>query len=180
MKKEIIISKINQTRPRSYWGKGVKQYALDILNNLDDVKDLPSNSRELETCLLNGASNWGQYSNGAFSLIYSEDIATRLYSPRVVESCRKKNGGFASTYKGMDWLDIQAIALEEAFLLILQSREPLFKLGDEVFCEHDNLEPKRRFKVVGINISDVISYDCVELGGNPKPLIFNEIVLYKA
>lgn len=131
MKKEIIISKINQPRPRSYWSKVVKQYALDILNNREDVKDLPSDNKALETCLLNGAIDWKQYSNGACSLIYSEDIAKRLFSPRVVESCRKKNGGFRPTYKYTTWIDIQGIALAEAFDLIKRSRVPSFAIGGQ-------------------------------------------------
>lgn len=56
---------------------------------------------------------------------------------------------------------------------------PKFNVGDEVVCLYDLNMPKIKFKIVGLNISDVISYDCLE-NCFSKTLTFNETTLEKA
>ena len=59
MKKELIIEKIESKKANSAWDKGVKTYALELLEDLDYLDEINS-----EEDLLNGAKDWHQYSWG--------------------------------------------------------------------------------------------------------------------
>ena len=76
MKAEIIRETIKKSNPRSAWNKGVKLYALDLLEDLDDI-DTTSRAT-IDAALLNGAESWQAYSYGGCALIYDSDIAERL------------------------------------------------------------------------------------------------------
>lgn len=61
-----LISEIKAQKPRGAWSQGVKVYALELLA---DAKDSYGGAFELNTVnykkiLLNGASDWKQYSEG--------------------------------------------------------------------------------------------------------------------
>lgn len=112
-----IITAIEATNPRSAWGRGVKTYALELL------EDLPANvnygsAASLEADLLNGASSWSQYSWGGCSLVYDEDIAARLCAPSEL---KKTRNGERRPNSREEWLDVQARALRCA---PMTSREP--------------------------------------------------------
>lgn len=101
---------IEAANPRSAWGRGVKAYALELL------EDLPVNASNgsiasLEADLLNGARNWSQYSWGGCSLIYDEDIASRLCTPSEL---KKTRNGERRPNSREEWLDVQARALNRA------------------------------------------------------------------
>ena len=66
--------KLEKSKARSAWRRGVCDYAIDFIDNLswENPKEI---TRDV---LLNGAENWGQYSWGGCSLIYNEDICERL------------------------------------------------------------------------------------------------------
>ena len=53
---------------RSAWKRGVKEYADELLDNLEEkaqsYERLPKNERELKEWLLNGAMDWEDYSYG--------------------------------------------------------------------------------------------------------------------
>ena len=76
----------------SAWKRGVKEYADELLDNLEEkaqsYERLPKNGRELEEWILNGARSWDDYSYGGCSLIYDRDIAERL----CTQSELKKEG----------------------------------------------------------------------------------------
>lgn len=109
-----IRNSIVTSKPRSAWGKGVKEYAIELLENWSesgyDYLD--------ELTLLNGAANWHEYSWGGSSLIYDADIAARLCTmtewKRTAEGTRKPN-------KREEWLDVQARALFQAARLIMKT-----------------------------------------------------------
>ena len=61
--------------------------------------------------LLNGASDWSQYSWGGCSLIYDGDIAERLCTPSEL---KKTRNGERRPNSREDWLDVQARALYQA------------------------------------------------------------------
>ena len=108
-----IQAEIRKQKPRSAWGLGVKKYAIEML---DDVKDWKGGSFELDTSnyekyLLNGASNWKEYSWGGSALIYNEDIAKRLSTKSELAATRN---GQRKPNAREEWLDTQARALKQA------------------------------------------------------------------
>lgn len=103
---------------RSAWGRGVTAYALELLDSIEEaIKGgwLPLD--ELETAkgrkaaMLNGASDWSDYSWGGCSLIYNGDIAERLCTPSELKRTR---GGEWRPNASEEWLDTQARALFQA------------------------------------------------------------------
>ena len=109
--KNELYKKIELSNPKSAWDKGVKDYALELLEELEEVPTL----EELEENLLNGADNWKMYSWGGCSLIYDEDIAQRLCTPSEL---KKTRNGQRKPNKNEEWLDTQARALFQAYKLI--------------------------------------------------------------
>lgn len=121
MKKNIIdqIKKEVEARTeRSAWSKGVTAYALELVEELEeaidggyfDPSDLEA-PKLLERQLLNGASDWTQYSWGGSSLIYDGDIAARLCCPSEL---KKTRNGERRPNAREEWLDVQARALFQA------------------------------------------------------------------
>ena len=108
--KHEITQSIEATNPRSAWGRAVKVYALELLEECKEP--LP---RNLERELLNGAESWNHFSYSGNSLIYDKDIAERLCSPSELKRCR---GGARQPRGGETWLDAQACALFQAARLI--------------------------------------------------------------
>lgn len=108
---------IESTAPRSAWDRGVQAYALELLDNYneyvkysaDNGEDIPALS---ENTLLNGATDWMQYSWGGCSLVYNSDIAERLCNPSELKRCK---GGEHNPNSREGWLDVQARALRQAF-----------------------------------------------------------------
>lgn len=112
------IESIENEKARSAWARGVKVYALELIEELHnniisgyfDPSDLASPSM-INSALLNGASTWDMYSWGGCSLIYNGDIAERLCSP---SEFKKTNGGDRRPNSQEEWLDTQARALYQA------------------------------------------------------------------
>ena len=105
-----IISIIEATNPRSAWNRGVKAYALELLEELPKNVEY-SSIQSLEADLLNGARDWNQYSWGGCSLIYDEDIAKRICTPSEL---KKTRNGERRPNSREEWLDTQARALSQA------------------------------------------------------------------
>lgn len=112
--KQALTAAVSATPARSAWNKGVRAYALDLIDNLE--RDTYTDYKDIITALLNGADNWNQYSYGGFALIWDGDIAARLCTPS--EYTRKRDGGLAPNSRET-WLDVQASALGHAQALIL-------------------------------------------------------------
>lgn len=118
MTTNIIRSIIESQKTRSAWNKGVKAYALELVDNLDEAilngyfneEDLES-PKMLDRQLLNGASDWNHYSWGGCALIYNEDIAKRLCTPTEL---KKTDNGSRRPNANEEWLDTQARALCQA------------------------------------------------------------------
>lgn len=118
---EAIKNAIENSKARSAWSKGVKDFALDLLENIRDLNGREVETRkELETALLNGALNWSEYSWGGCALIYDGDIAARLCSP---SEFRRTRGGEWRPNRREEWLDVQARALFQACRLICRAAE---------------------------------------------------------
>lgn len=110
--------KNNKSANRSAWGRGVTVYALELLEklaegirdgwlSLDDLDSVKGRKR----AMLNGASDWSDYSWGGCSLIYNSDIAERLCTPSELKRTR---GGEWRPNASEEWLDTQARALFQA------------------------------------------------------------------
>lgn len=112
-----IMTEVRKEKPRSIWGKGVKKYAIELLENVKegyrgvDNLDLSNYQRYV----LNGAKDWKQYSYGGLALIYNRDIAKRLCTKS--ELAKTHNGELRPNARE-NWLDVQARALYQADMLI--------------------------------------------------------------
>ena len=114
------LRKAIETAPaRSAWSKGVKLYALELLEELPAEQEFYGSAADKKE-LLNGADNWQQYSEGGCSLIYDGDIAERLCNPS--EYKRTKEGQNPPNARE-SWLDAQARALYQAHRLICRLAE---------------------------------------------------------
>lgn len=117
MKSIITINQaLGTIKARSAWTKGVLLYAYDLLENLEwfDDEDLElaeSNKKLFIAALMNGASNWYEYSEGGCSLIYDGQIAARLCTRSELK--RTKNG-LNNPNRYETWLDVQGRALYQA------------------------------------------------------------------
>jgi hypothetical protein len=118
-----VLSTIEATNPRSAWDRGVKVYALDLLDSLEGRAFCyegrePADIKEAREWMLNGARDWSEYSYGGSSLIYDGDIAERLCCPSEL---RKTRNGERRPNSREEWLDVQARALYQACNLIVNT-----------------------------------------------------------
>lgn len=119
---DTIRESIEAEPQRSAWNKGVTAYALELLEELEasivggyfDPADVIS-PKLLEKALLNGASDWTQYSWGGCALIYDGSIAERLCTPSEL---KKAKNGERRPNSREEWLDTQARALSQACSLV--------------------------------------------------------------
>lgn len=117
-----VMAEVRKAKPRSAWGKGVKKYAMELM---DGVKEWKGGSFELTTTnykkiILNGAKDWKEYSWGGSSVayIFDEDIAKRLSTKS--ELVKTHNGRLRPNARE-EWLDTQARALYQADRLIYKA-----------------------------------------------------------
>ncbi len=100
---------------RSAWSRGVKAYAVELVESLEDGADL-SNEVMLAKALLNGAQSWRQYSEGGAALCYDADIAERLCPPSEL---KRNKWGMLPPNGRETWIECQARALWQAHRLIV-------------------------------------------------------------
>ena len=113
---------LGEEKARSAWERGVKEYAAELIDDLAeaihggwfDPADIGA-PLMLRKQLLNGSSDWRQYSWGGCSLIYNEDIAARLCTPSELK--RTRNGKRRPNARE-EWLDTQARALGQAARMV--------------------------------------------------------------
>ena len=117
MKNLEIMEKLEGLKTRSKWDQGVKEYALELLENLNNNEEIT------EEKLLNGARDWKEYSWGGCSLIYDGDICERLATPS--EQKRTRNGELRPNSQE-EWLDVQARALYQAAIKIRRISKGIF------------------------------------------------------
>lgn len=119
-----IMARVQSSSPRSYWGKGVKRYAIRLLYDaIGWVKydfennEVPADITK-ESYFLNGAADWSQYSYGGNALIYDAEIADWLCTPSELKKYTLPDGSVKRPNKSATWLDIQARALAQAWHMI--------------------------------------------------------------
>ena len=105
----------------SAWKRGVKDYAYELLDTLEDRAQqygrLPKDESELEEWLLNGARNWAEYSRAGNALVYDCQIAERLCTPSEL---KRTDGGMLTPNRTESWLDVQTRALYQAYMAIVE------------------------------------------------------------
>lgn len=114
---------VSATRARSAWARGVKMYALDLVDSIEEGMEyegwteLPADWA-VQRMMLNGAQDWLEYSEGGCTLVYDTKIARRLCSPYEL---RRNDGGNRDPNHLETWLEVQARALHQAAHLIAQA-----------------------------------------------------------
>lgn len=116
MKKEDLIKAIEKAPARSAWKRGVKAYAIDILEDVD-LSEV-CNKQMMSKAILNGADDWLQYSEGGCAFCYDRDIAERLCTKTELKKF---------SHKGLYWINVQARALQQAAELVYVCAEKLYE-----------------------------------------------------
>lgn len=117
MKVSDLLNEIKKVNCRSYWAKGVKTYAIEMVKNIDPKKEVSDRFSKSE--LLNGARDWNQYSEGGCALIYNKDIADRLCTPSELKRLTRANGSLKDRPNSREtWIQCQARALFQACELV--------------------------------------------------------------
>ena len=116
---EQAMQTLEQRKDRSAWGRGVTDYAVDMLQQLTEYYnggyisgEALENCAACQTAALNGARNWSEYSWGGSALVYDGDIAAALCTPSEL---KKTRNGERRPNSREEWLDVQARALYQAF-----------------------------------------------------------------
>lgn len=112
------IESIETEKARSAWARGVNEFAVDLLHELNgaiedgyfDADDVKSGLL-IDRAFLNGASDWKQYAWGGSGLIYDFDIARALCNPSEL---KKTDGGRKRPNRSEEWLDVYARAMFQA------------------------------------------------------------------
>nr|UVX56142.1 MAG: hypothetical protein [Bacteriophage sp.] len=108
------LQSINALKSRSAWGSAVKEYAFELAERIEDGEEF-KDIKSFAKALLNGASDWHEYSEGGCSLISDYEIAERLCTP---SEFKKKKQGELPPSRGMSWIELQARALSMASRIV--------------------------------------------------------------
>ena len=123
-------TKIAGNVPKSTWERGVKSYALEMLENVEDTT-APACTLTLGQLINHVGYNSvkiGMFANqynacqevswGGNFEIYNGDIAERLASPTEIKKCTRKDGSLRNPNSRESWLDVQTRAIWQAIMLI--------------------------------------------------------------
>ena len=126
MKTLELLQKVENVKVRGAWNNGVKTYAIELLDDAASNRECEefASLQELKDAILNGASDWLQYSEGGCSLIYNSDIAERLCSPSEL---KKTKNGTNNPNSRENWIQVQARALFQAWELIKRTYDEMNK-----------------------------------------------------
>lgn len=108
-----LSAKISEIRVLGAWNKGVKSWALDLLEGIES--DNFTSMADLKNAALNGADNWKQFCYGGCALIYNTSIAAQFCTP---SEFRATNGGLKAPNSRENWMDVQVRAAYQAWNLI--------------------------------------------------------------
>ena len=117
MTKRELIAAIKTSKAHSAWAKGVKWYALHLVE--ESYRQDTDIGKVNLSIYLNGAETWKEYSyeaNGC-ALVYDSDIAERLCTHSEL---KKTDFGHKQPNGSVTWLDVQARALYQAHRLIAE------------------------------------------------------------
>lgn len=114
-----IRERLAATKPRSAWGKGVKEIAEGLLDQYEEIVQCREGSDPVppltEKTVLNGANSWEQYCYGGCAMIYDREIAETLCTPSEL---RRTDHGRKDPNSREIWMDVQVRAHVQAWRLI--------------------------------------------------------------
>lgn len=112
MTKKELYQKVKESKANSAWTRGVREYAMELIDNWYD-ESVPIS----EKILLNGARTGLSIHGGGCAYCYDKQIAERLCAPWEL---KRTNYGNKKPNKNEEWLDTQARALYQASKLVLR------------------------------------------------------------
>lgn len=124
---EQVRNKVREENTRSAWSKGVLYYAERLLGDFEYFVSYDDEIKFTEETALNGAYNWSQWSWGGCGLIYDCDIAETLCTPSEL---KKTKGGKRNPNSREKWLDVQARAVYQGWIMILRAVEKIERRKD--------------------------------------------------
>lgn len=114
---------VSSSSARSAWSRGVRAYALDLLDSIEELSNYEMNNYGeylviSEEVALNGAGSWSNYAAGGCGLVYNYSIAATLCNPSEFRKCK---GGQLAPNSRETWIDVEARALFQAWRLIAEN-----------------------------------------------------------
>ena len=103
-----LMENVSTLKRRSQFGKGVKLYMLDILDNLKNTKKDTLNYCKYYA--FNGVEDAQAASMSGNFLVYDADIMQRLLTKSELKKYKNCN-----IYQGRTWLELQAYAIHLAY-----------------------------------------------------------------
>ena len=147
MKITDIITAIVSKSYTSAWNRGVSRYALRLLHDLLENGETEYHGSAYDhKRLLNGASDWKEYSYGGCALINDGNIAERLCTPSEL---RRTDYGRRNPNSRENWLDCQARALRQAVSLFSSVKSWSFKSD----LPPDNIAPITAIKIKATTVT---------------------------
>ena len=115
---------VSSSSARSAWSRGVRAYALDLLDNIEEMSNYEmSNFGEYlaisEEVALNGAGCWSNYAAGGCGLVYTSAILERLCTASELRRLNR------SGRSDIDEIEIEGRALFQAWRLIAENLDKL-------------------------------------------------------
>lgn len=129
MKTLDLLKKLENVKVRGAWNNGVKEYAIYLIgDNLADSDYTEINDlEELKEVILNGSSDWKQFSYDGWGFVYDEEICKTLCSPSEYKRLHYKEGGVKQPNKRETWCDVEARALFQAWEMIKRTYNEMDK-----------------------------------------------------
>lgn len=116
MKIEEIKKRLETAPCRSAWKKGVRAYAFEMLENIQEGYIIDAiEHQNLKDLVLSGADDFQDLSSSARYFVFDGDIANRLCNPSELKRYLKYYG---EPNRRENWIDVQARALEQAYRMI--------------------------------------------------------------
>lgn len=120
---QAVSNEMMNNKTRSAWSRGVKAYALEILERFEEWREWNEENGESvpeldERTALNGAHDWSAWAYGGCGLCYDAYIAERLCTPSEL---RKLDGGARVPSGVATWCDIEARAARQAWRMIAEA-----------------------------------------------------------
>ena len=110
-----LLEQLKSEKPaRSAWGRGIQPAAVEIVEGVDYIDELPASYKPFERALLGGAREWSQYSWGGCSLCCNVEIAERYMTPSGLKRYMAPGHEASEGFGGEQLLDMQARALRAA------------------------------------------------------------------
>lgn len=111
---------VSSSPARSAWSRGVRAYALDLIDNIEELSNYNINNYGeylaiSEEVALNGAGCWSNYAAGGCGLVYTSAILERLCTASELRRLSR------SGRSDIDAIEIEGRALFQAWRLIAEN-----------------------------------------------------------